>query len=188
MTILDSRSTGHYFLAHTPLPNCILTKKPIAVTVANQQVMRLTHTAELSLPGLPPEARKVHIFPSLGTNLVGVTPLTQAGCEVTFKGDKCTIKCPGGEDIICHATPKDYGHSNTRNANTTTINSLPSHRELLHAGRHNSAPSRCPVLPSNIHPHHSPPKRLHTTLTRTDSGPPTQIYSQSQSHSHGAYG
>jgi hypothetical protein len=74
--------------------------------VANQQVMEFTHTAELPLPGLPLEARKVHIFPALGTNLVGVTPLTQAGCEVNFKGTQCTIKCPRGEDIVCHATPQ----------------------------------------------------------------------------------
>jgi hypothetical protein len=106
MTILDSGSTGHYFLSHTPLPNRKPTARPLAVTVANQQVMKSTHTAELPLLGLPPKARQVHIFPSLGTNLVGVTPLTQAGCEVLFKGEECTIKCPGGEEIMCHATPQ----------------------------------------------------------------------------------
>jgi hypothetical protein len=106
MTILDSGSTGHYFSSHTNLPNCQPTTNPIKVTVANQQVMTSTHTAELPLPGIPPEARTVHVFPSLHTNLVGVTPLTQAGCEILFKGTQCTIKCPGGEDITCHATPQ----------------------------------------------------------------------------------
>jgi hypothetical protein len=104
MTILDSGSTGHYFSAQTNLPNQLPTQTPISVRVANQQVITSTHTAELPLRGLPKEARKVHIFPSLHTNLVGVTPLTQAGCEINFKNDTCTITCPGGDTIQCHAT------------------------------------------------------------------------------------
>jgi hypothetical protein len=68
--------------------------------------MKSTHTAELPLPGIPKQARTVHVFPSLGTNLVGVTPLTQAGCSVHFEGTTCTIQCPGGETITCHATPQ----------------------------------------------------------------------------------
>jgi hypothetical protein len=106
MTIIDSGATGHYFSSLTPLPKRKPTTTPITVTVANQETMTSTHTAELPLPALPPEARKVHIFPSLGTNLVGVTPLTQAGCTVTFTGTQCTIKCPGSEAIKCHATPQ----------------------------------------------------------------------------------
>jgi hypothetical protein len=106
MTILDSGSTGHYFSSHTKLPNHKPNSTPISVKVANQQTMTSTHTAELPLPGLPLEAQEVHIFPSLTTNLVGVTPLTQAGCEVHFKQDRCTITCPNGETITCQATPQ----------------------------------------------------------------------------------
>ena len=68
--------------------------------------MQSTHTADLPLPGIPEGARTVHVFPDLGTNLIGVTPLTQAGCSVHFEGTTCTIKCPTGQSITCHATPQ----------------------------------------------------------------------------------
>jgi hypothetical protein len=63
--------------------------------------MTSTHTAELPLPGIPLEARTVHVFPELGTNLIGVTPLTQAGCQIHFEGTTCHIKCPGSQTITC---------------------------------------------------------------------------------------
>ena len=65
--------------------------------------MTSTHTAELPLPGIPLEARTVHVFPELGTNLIGVTPLTQAGCQIHFEGTTCHIKCPGSQTITCQA-------------------------------------------------------------------------------------
>jgi hypothetical protein len=68
--------------------------------------MTSTHTAELPLPGIPLAARTVHIFPSLGTNLIGVTPLTQAGCSVHFEGTRGTITCPDKQTIHCYATPQ----------------------------------------------------------------------------------
>jgi hypothetical protein len=42
----------------------------------------------------------------LGTNLIGVTPLTQAGCSVHFEGNRGTITCPNNQTITCHTTPQ----------------------------------------------------------------------------------
>jgi hypothetical protein len=67
--------------------------------------MESTHTADLPLDGIPAQARQVHIFPSLEHNLIGVSPLTKAGCAVHFEGTTCTIKCPGSQSITCQATP-----------------------------------------------------------------------------------
>ena len=122
MTILDSGCTGHYFSANTSLPNLQPTKTPVTVTVANNQTITSTHTADLPLPHLPPMARKVHVFPALGTNLVGVTPLTQAGCTVHFEGSTCTIQCPDSNTLTCHATPMGLWafHIDARHGLTTT--------------------------------------------------------------------
>ena len=74
--------------------------------VANEQVITSTHIADLPIPGIPQGANKVHIFPELQTNLIGVTPLTQAGCQVTFNDNTCTISCPNCQDIQCHTNPQ----------------------------------------------------------------------------------
>jgi Reverse transcriptase (RNA-dependent DNA polymerase) len=95
MTIIDSGSTAHYYSAKADLPNRKPTTTPIQVQVA-----------DLPLPGIPPEARQVHVFPDLHTNLIGVTPLTKAGCSVLFQGDTCTITCPGRECTTFYTTPQ----------------------------------------------------------------------------------
>jgi hypothetical protein len=66
--------------------------------------MTSTHTAELPIPGIPLEARNVHIFPDMTTSLVGVTPLVQSGCTVQFAPEECTIQCPDRSVILCPST------------------------------------------------------------------------------------
>jgi hypothetical protein len=106
--LIDSGSTGHYFAPTEALTNIRPTTAPLTVQVANQQVMRSTHTAELPLPSLPQEARQVDVFPDMNKSLVAVSPLCDAGCTVTFDADTCTINCPPGDAI--HANSMDYGH------------------------------------------------------------------------------
>ena len=106
MTILDSGATGHYFSTRANLPNRQPTTDPIRVTVANDQTIYSTHTAELPIPGIPREARTVHLFPAMSNNLIAVTPLTQAGCSIQFQGSMGTITCPNSEAIHCHLNPQ----------------------------------------------------------------------------------
>jgi hypothetical protein len=70
MTILDSGATGHYFSTQTNLPHQKPTSDLIRVTVANDQTIYSTHTAELPIPGIPLEARMVHLFPAMSRNLI----------------------------------------------------------------------------------------------------------------------
>jgi hypothetical protein len=69
-------------------------------------VITSTHTADLPIPGIPQGANRVHVFPELQTNLIGITSLTQAGCQVPFQEDTCTISCPDCQGIQCHASPQ----------------------------------------------------------------------------------
>ena len=51
-----------------------------------------THTAELQLPDLPPEARHVHLFPALqNTSLLSIGQLCDSGCTATFTANTVTI-------------------------------------------------------------------------------------------------
>jgi hypothetical protein len=51
----------------------------------NGQTIASTHTCELQLPGLPPAARKAHLFPALaGHSLLSIGQLCDQGCDVTF--------------------------------------------------------------------------------------------------------
>jgi Rieske Fe-S protein len=106
MTILDSGATDHYFLSNTNLPNRKPTTEPVQVTVANNQTIYSTHTAELPLPGILWEARTVHLFPAMSNNLIAVTPLTHAGCTIQFKDNQGIISCPNSQAIHCHLSPQ----------------------------------------------------------------------------------
>jgi Reverse transcriptase (RNA-dependent DNA polymerase) len=99
--LIDSGSTGHYFAPTNTLSNLQPTETPLAVQVANQQMMHSTHTAEIPLPFLPLAARQVNIFPDMHRSLVAVSPLCDAGCTVTFDNTTCLIHCPSGDTIRC---------------------------------------------------------------------------------------
>ena len=104
--ILDSGASAHYFSTNAHLPNKHPTPCPVTVQVANQETMTSTHIAELPIPHLPPEARIVHMFPDMKSNLLAVAPFTNAGCTVTFNKEKATIQCPHRTPIHCPATPR----------------------------------------------------------------------------------
>jgi hypothetical protein len=87
-----------------PLDNKQPTTNPITVVVANNETIQSTHTGTLPIKGLPPEAATAHTFDNLQHNLIGVSPLTQAGCTVTFEKEQATIQCPNEDPIICPAT------------------------------------------------------------------------------------
>jgi hypothetical protein len=72
--------------------------------VANQQVIQSTHTGTLPIPQLPHSAAEAHTFNELQRNLVGVSPLTDAGCTVLLDRDATTFQCPGTNPIKCPAT------------------------------------------------------------------------------------
>jgi hypothetical protein len=104
LTILDSGCNGHFVTNDTSLHNKQPTTNPTTVRVANQQTIQSTHVGTLPIQGLPPSAAQAHTFDTLQHNLIGVSPLTHAGCTVLFSNDEATIQCPGEEPIICPAT------------------------------------------------------------------------------------
>ena len=91
--IADTGTTAHFFAVDSPLlMNKQKTNSPLKVTLPDNSVITSTHTAELQLPSLPPEACRAHLFPSLGnTSLLSIGQLCDAGCTATFTASKVTV-------------------------------------------------------------------------------------------------
>jgi hypothetical protein len=82
------------------LTNVQPTSAPLTVQVANNQTMQSTHTATLTLPGLPPAATQAHIFPHMDKSLVAAGPLCDAGCTIFLHQHGGTIQGPNMAPII----------------------------------------------------------------------------------------
>ena len=64
-SIVDTGSSGHFYGLDAPLNNVQITQAPISVELADHSHITSTHTGELPLPHIPPEAKKAHLFPAL---------------------------------------------------------------------------------------------------------------------------
>jgi hypothetical protein len=83
--IADSGLTGYYFCPNASVSNYDATAPTIEVQVANGTPVQSIASAELaSKPDLPAASRVGHIMPSFPHNLIGLTPLVDAGCQVIF--------------------------------------------------------------------------------------------------------
>ena len=58
--------------------------------------MQSTHTAQLSIPGLPKAALEAHLFPALNnTSLLSISQLCDSDCKALFTKNKVQIKHQG---------------------------------------------------------------------------------------------
>ena len=65
--VADTGATSHFLESSASYTNKLVAHPGISVLLPNHGVMKSTHTAQLSLPFLPPEACKAHIFPCLAS-------------------------------------------------------------------------------------------------------------------------
>ena len=83
--ILDTGCTYCFLPINTPVFN--LTKHPFCILVGlpDKSTMQSTHTGDLLLPELPPEACSANIFPKMNEPLFSFQKLCDAGCKAEFK-------------------------------------------------------------------------------------------------------
>ncbi|KAL7533212.1 hypothetical protein ACHAWF_004382, partial [Thalassiosira exigua] len=75
-----------------PVSNVKKAIKPLTIHLPNGDTIQSTHTCLLKRPDLPRAVRVAHIVPGLShSSLVSVKVLCDAGCEVTYEGDKCNV-------------------------------------------------------------------------------------------------
>ena len=83
--IVDSGATDIYFSEDAPIVNVDHSAPKVTVGTATGQSQQSTGTGELNLPNLPYGLLVTgHIMPGFRHTLIGVGPLCDADCTVTF--------------------------------------------------------------------------------------------------------
>jgi hypothetical protein len=90
--ILDSGCTIIFLSATAPCSNKQEAHVPLNVNMPNGTTIQSSHTCDLLLADLPPQARKAHILQGLVHNsLILVGKLCDNGCSVTFTQEQVTV-------------------------------------------------------------------------------------------------
>ena len=103
--VADTGAT-HHFLQHNnnhdyihtaiPVLNITPTSNGIDVLLPNNATMHSTHTGQLDIPALPPEAKTAHIFTELASgSLLSIGQLCDHGCSAYFNKAKLYILYKG---------------------------------------------------------------------------------------------
>jgi hypothetical protein len=105
--ILDSGCTSNFLSAAAPCSEKQAAHVPLNVNMPNGTTIQLSHTCNLLLTYLPPQARQAHILPGLVHNsLISEGQLFDNECSVTFtqdqvtvskNGKKCDVRIPSSE-------------------------------------------------------------------------------------------
>ncbi len=68
-----------------------ITPKPLTINMLDGRQVKSTHICDITIPGLP-MVLTGHVVPYLAiASLIGIRPLCNAGCTVTFDNDKCNV-------------------------------------------------------------------------------------------------
>jgi hypothetical protein len=90
--ILDSVYKSNLLSATAPCTSKQAAHIPISVNMPNGQSIRSSHTCDLLLTELPPQARKAHVLTYLvHTSLISVGQLCDNGCNITFNKDTVSV-------------------------------------------------------------------------------------------------
>ena len=101
--VADTGTTGHFLESSASYTNKLITHLGISILLPNHGMMKSTHTAQLSLPFLPPEACKVHVFPCLALGLlISIGQLCDYGCTATFTATTVIVSLGGNQ--VCSRT------------------------------------------------------------------------------------
>jgi hypothetical protein len=90
--ILESGCTSKFLSAAAQCSEKQAAHVPFNVNMPNSTTIQSSHTCNLLLTDLPPQARQAHILPGLVHNsLISVGQLFDIGCSVTFTQDQVTV-------------------------------------------------------------------------------------------------
>jgi hypothetical protein len=90
--ILDSGCTSIFLSAAAPCSDNQAAQVLLNVNMPNGTTIQSSHTCNLLLTDLPPQARQAQILPGLVHNsLISVGKLCDNGCSVTFTQDQVTV-------------------------------------------------------------------------------------------------
>jgi hypothetical protein len=105
--ILDSGCTSNVLSATAPCSDKQSSHVPLNVNMPNGTTIQSSHTCNLLLTDLPPQARQAHIFPGLVYNsLISVGQSCDNGCSVTFTKEQVTVSKNGKYVMYGSRDPK----------------------------------------------------------------------------------
>jgi hypothetical protein len=103
--IADTGTTGHYLKPDSPHVNALPAKYPINVRMPNGAGLPSSHTCDLDIAALPPDARAGHILPGLSTHsLLSMAKFCDHGCDVRFTSTHCRVYKDG---VLLLEGPRD---------------------------------------------------------------------------------
>ena len=93
--IADTGATSIFIMDGVDVDNKRLAKSPLTINLPDGNVVKSTHQCDIVIPGLP-GVLTGHIVPHLSiASLIGIRPLCNAGCTVTFDNLKCDVEYNG---------------------------------------------------------------------------------------------
>jgi hypothetical protein len=107
--ILDSGCTSNFLSAAAPCSDKQAAHVPLNANMPNGTTIQSSHTCNLLLKDLTPQARQAHILTGLVNNsLISVGQLCDNECSVTFTQDQVTVSKKGKKwctvpEILNHA-------------------------------------------------------------------------------------
>jgi hypothetical protein len=105
--ILDSGCTSNFLSAYAPCSNKQAAHVPLNNNMPNGTTIQSSHTCNLLLTDLPPQARQAHILPGLvHSSLISVGQLCDSGCSVTFTHYQVTVSRNGKNVMYGSRDPK----------------------------------------------------------------------------------
>ena len=99
--IFDSGATDIYFSTDAPIVNIDLSAPKVKVGTATGQTQQSTGTGDLNLHHIPSGfPAKGHLMPGFCHNLIGVGPLCDAECTVTFTSEAVIVRYQQGTPVL----------------------------------------------------------------------------------------
>ena len=89
--IADTGATSIFVMDGVDVANKRIATKPLTINLPDGRKVHSTHVCDIVIPGLP-TILTGHVVPHLAVaSLIGIRPLCNAGCTVTFDKTKCDV-------------------------------------------------------------------------------------------------
>lgn len=154
--IADTGATSIFVMDGVDVDNKRVAIRPLTINLPDGRKVKSTHVCDINIPGLP-TVLTGHVVPHLAVaSLIGIRPLCNAGCTVTFDRNKCDVVFNG--NVILQGT-KDPA---------TDLWTLPLTRAAMQTALPRSAPVNDRALHATVHPGVDLATFTHSVKTRAN--------------------
>ena len=154
--IADTGATSIFVMDGVDVENKRVAIRPLTINLPDGRKVKSTHVCDIVIPGLP-TVLTGHVVPHLAVaSLIGIRPLCNAGCTVTFDKDKCDVEFNGTVILQGFKDP------------ATDLWTLPLTRAAMQSALPRSAPDIDRALHAAVHPGVNLATFTHSVKTRSN--------------------